>query len=364
MKPAQPLRILHLTAASDAGGLSRYLLDLCHGLQAGGHEVVIAGDRGVWHDRFTGAGYPWIDVPMRGSPIALRAAGRKIFDRLQGRTFDLIHTHYRRPTLVARQLQKRLAIPILYTVHQPRIILRGPWRWMTDFGDHVHAPSQDARRWLVDDARVPDEKITVIPHGIDINRFPQCDEAARLRARAALGVSPDAVVAAFVGRLDVPKNADWMVDVALAAPNATILIAGDGPDGPALRRSISRRKLTDRLRLLGEHEALPVYQAADALLFPSQREGFGLVCAEAMCVGIPVLRTRTGGTEEMIVENVTGRSVPIDRAAFAAAAAAFLSDPASLREMGSNAAKHIRADFTIDRQIEQTISLYRRLART
>jgi glycosyltransferase involved in cell wall biosynthesis len=362
MKPAQPLRILHLTAASDAGGLSRYLLDLCRGMQDRGHQTVIVGDRGVWHERFVEAGWPWIDVPMRGSPIALRKAARKILERLGDQPFDLIHTHYRRPTLVARHLQKRLGIPILYTVHQPRIILRGPWRWMTDFGDHVHAPSQDARRWLIEDGRVPDEKITVIPHGVEVSRYPKRDEATRQSARAGLNLSPDAVVAAFVGRLDVPKNADWMIDVALAAPNATILLAGDGPDAADLRRSISRRKLTDRVRLLGECDALPVYQAADALLSPSQREGFGLVCAEAMCVGIPVLRTSTGGAEEMIIENVTGRSVSIDRAAFAAAAAEFLSDRAALQKMGQNAAEHIRANFTLDRQIEQTISLYRRLA--
>jgi glycosyltransferase involved in cell wall biosynthesis len=351
------LRILHLTAASDAGGLSRYLLDVCHGLQAAGHQAVIAGDRGVWHDRFISAGFSWIEVSMRGSPLALRSAARQILDCLEGRGFDLIHTHYRRPTRVARLLQKQLRIPILYTVHQPRIILRGPWRWMTDFGDHVHAPSQDARRWLIADGRMPDEKITVIPHGVDVAKYPRRDDAARLRARRELGLPPDALVAAFVGRLDVPKNADWMLDVAAAVPHATILIAGDGPDAPALRR-----KSAGRLTMLDERDVLPVYQAADALLSPSQREGFGLVCAEAMCVGLPVLRTRTGGAEEMVIENVTGRTTPIDRAAFAAAAREFLADSPALRRMGQAAAEHIRANFTLNLQLERTIALYQRLA--
>jgi glycosyltransferase involved in cell wall biosynthesis len=64
----------------------------------------------------------------------------------------------------------------------------------------------------------------------------------------------------------------------------------------------------------------------------------------------------------MIVENVTGRSVPIDHDAFISAAIEFLSDELSLVRMGKAAAEHIRNNFTFDRQIEHTIALYRRLA--
>src|SRR6185503_2037344 len=116
--------------------------------------------------------------------------------------------------------------------------------------------------------------------------------------------------------------------------------------------------------LLGHRDPLPVYQAADAILLPSIREGFSLVCTEAMAVGTPALRTRTAGTQELIIEDVTGRSVEINHDRFVAAAVDFLSqDTATLRRMGATAAEHVRKNFTFDRQLDQTLALYRRVAK-
>jgi glycosyltransferase involved in cell wall biosynthesis len=364
MNNANPLRILHLTASSASGGLSRYLLDLCVGLRSRGHEATVAGMRGEWQQRFDGAGIPWIDLSMTGGPLALRKAGAILRRRIEEHPVDILHAHYRRCTIVARRAVAGGGPPILFTLHLSGIPLGLVRRWMSDFGDHTHAPSQNARQWLIDEARLAPDHITMIPHGIDASRIPKRDATQKSAARAALGIPPDALVAAFVGRLDDPKNAHWMLDVAEAAGQAIVLIAGDGPDAPILRRLIEERRLSSRVRMLGERDVLPIYQAADALLLPSLREGFGLVCAEAMCVGVPVLRTRTSGTEELIIEGTTGRSVPIDRRQFVSAAVEFLSDHAALQKMGDAAAEHIRSHFTPERQIDQTIELYRRLAAT
>ena len=115
------------------------------------------------------------------------------------------------------------------------------------------------------------------------------------------------------------------------------------------------------MQMLGARDPLPIYQAADALLLPSRREGFSLVSAEAMSVGVPVLRTHTSGTAETIVENVTGQSTPIDHDSFIATAIAFLSDPQRLHTMGRAAAVHMREHLTSQNQIDRTVSLYRRL---
>jgi glycosyltransferase involved in cell wall biosynthesis len=80
-----------------------------------------------------------------------------------------------------------------------------------------------------------------------------------------------------------------------------------------------------------------------------------------MCAGLPVLRTRTSGTKELIVEGATGRSVAIDRTEFIRGSIAFLSDRAALQRMGDSAAEHIRSNFTFDRQLSQTLALYQSL---
>ncbi len=361
------LRILHLTAGSDAGGLSRYVFDLCSAMHDQGHEVAVAGQRGAWHGLFAEAPWPWIDVPMKGGPLALWQSARTLRRYLAEHPVDVLHAHYRRATLVARGLQQERRPPLLYTLHLSGISLAGPRRWFTDFGDHAHVAAVEAERWLAEEAGVDPRRITLIPHGIDPGRFPPADAQTRQTARQSLGISPQALVAVYVGRLDYPKNEHWLLDVAAAArdrlPDLRVLIAGEGPDEADLRRRIGQLKLEGRVTLLtGRRDPLPVYQAADAMLLPSLREGFSLVCAEAMSVGVPVLRTRTAGTQELIVENVTGRSVPIDHEAFVSQAVEFLCDRPRLQEMSRSASRHVREHFRFDRQVEQTMALYRRLS--
>ena len=357
-----PIRVLHLTAGSDAGGLSRYIIDLGTALATEGHTVSVAGQRGPWHDLFAASPLAWIDAPLKGGPLTLWAAARSLSRWLDDHPVDLLHVHYRRAALVGRLVQRRHPVPMLYTLHLSDIPLRWPRRLLSDFGDHTHAASVDAVPWLTDVARVPPDRITVVPHGIDPHRFPVPDEPTRTAARSALGFAPDDTVAAYVGRLDDPKNVAWLLDVAAAVPMLRLVIAGEGPHEPALRFRIAAESLAPRVTLLtGRRDPVPVYHAADALLLPSAREGFSLVCAEAMSCGVPVLRTRTAGTAETLLEGVTGQSTPIDHDAFVNAALPFLSDRAALRQMGTAAADHVRRQLPFDRQLRDTLALYRRL---
>jgi glycosyltransferase involved in cell wall biosynthesis len=365
-EPPKRLSILHLLAGSDAGGLSRYVFDLCSALHAQGHRVAVAGERGAWHWLFENAPFPWIEVPLKGSPLKLFKSHNVLRRYILANPVHVLHTHYRRATIVARALQYHRKLPILYSVHLSHITIAGPRRWLSDFGDHTHCAATEAKFWLVQEARVPAKKITYIPHGIDPVKWPRADEATRLAARQKLGLQPDDRVALYVGRLDTPKNERWVIDVAEQArhtiPNLKILMAGDGPHESQVRKRIAADNLGDRVMLLGHCNPLTAYQAADALLLPSAREGFSLVCAEAMSVGVPVLRTRTSGTRELIIEDVTGRSVPINRDQFIAEAVDFLSDLPALRKMGAAASEHVRTNFTFDLQLARTIDLYRSLA--
>jgi len=363
--PNHPLRILHLTAGSDAGGISRYLFDLCSAMHAMGHSVSIAGERGDWHSLFAKAPWPWIDAPLKGGPLGLLRATRILRKHLAENPVDIIHVHYRKASLVARRLQKITPVPILYTLHLSHIPLGGVWGWLSDFGDHVHSPSSEGRQWLIDRAGVPADRITLIPHGVHAERFPVVTSEARRAARAQMDLADEDVVALYLGRLENPKNESWLTDLAdmsrSALPRLRILIAGEGPNADSVRRQVARLNVGDRVRLLPNQEPLPLIHAADALLLPSEREGFSYACAEAMCAGIPVLRTRTSGTKELIIEGITGRSVAIDHQGFLQAAVEFLSDIAVLRVMGTAAAAHIRENFTFEKQLADTIALYERL---
>jgi glycosyltransferase involved in cell wall biosynthesis len=363
------LRILHLTLGADAGGLSRYITDLSLAMHRLGHQITIAGDTGAWQWLFDSMPFPYIQIPLKGGLLAFRKSIRTMRDYIREHPIDLIHAHYRRGTLLGRRLQKTCDVPILYTVHLSHISLKFPRNLFTDFGDHTHVASPEARDWLIQDAHVSQEKISLIPHGVDVERFKVADENARRAAREAFGLSMTDRVALYVGRLDQfhPKHVEWLVDLVDIArdkiPNLKLLLVGEGPHEPFLRSKIAALRLKDRIILAGHRDPLPAYQAADALLLPSAREGFSLVCAEAMSVGVPCLRTRTSGTSLLIQENVTGRSVPVDRDKFLSAAIGFLSDQEALARMGRAAAQLIREKFTFQQQLQSTLDLYRSLAK-
>jgi glycosyltransferase involved in cell wall biosynthesis len=366
---SRPLRILHLTLGADAGGLSRYITDLSLAMHKLGHQITVAGDTGAWQWLFDSMPFPYVKIPLKGGLLAFQKSVRTMRDYLREHPVDLIHAHYRRGTLLGRRLQKTFDVPILYTVHLSHISLKFPRNLFTDFGDHSHVASPEARDWLLNDAHVPADRISLIPHGVDVDRFAVADEATKRAARESFGLSMGDRVAVYVGRLDQfhPKHVEWLVDLVDLArariPNLKLLLVGEGPHEPMLREQIARLNLTDRITLTGHRDPLSAYQAADALLLPSAREGFSLVCAEAMSVGVPCLRTRTSGTSLLIEENVTGRSVPVDRQTFINAAIEFLYDPDALARMGQASARLIREKFTFEQQLTATLDLYRHLAK-
>lgn len=365
--PTRPLRVLHIVDSLCRGGIAGYIVELGRAMKIAGQEVIIAGADSAWRGMCKRASLDTVETPVSGGVLSLIGAARRLERGLAEWRPDVIHTHYRRATIVGRLLQRRLAKsgrrpPLLYTLHLSDLAMGFPRRMLSDFGDHVHVASADACQWMVDTARYPADRITLIPHGIQVERFPVADESARVMARREFDLGETATVAAYVGRLDYPKNVDWLLDLAGRMPSLQLLIAGDGPDRPVLESAIANRGLGGRVRLLGERDPQSVYAAADVLLLPSLREGFSYVCGEAMSCGTPVLRTRTAGTTELIVEDVTGRSCAIEHEAFVSAAMAMLSLPRErLRQMGQAAAEHVRAHLRFEDQVKQTIELYERL---
>ena len=343
------MRVLHLTLAADAGGLSRYIVDLCVAMRDRGVESVVAGDAGAWDWAFAEAGVEYVRVPLKAGVGGLLKSRRV----LKGRQVDLIHTHYRRATLLGRLL--RTGAPLLYTLHLSHLPVGGWRRVLSDFGDHSHVPSRDGYDWLTRDLRVPADRVSLIPHGVDTGRFTPGD------TRTQFDLPPGATVACYVGRLDEPKNETWCLD-ALEGSDACLLVAGEGPREGAFREQVDRRGLAGRVTMLGHADPLAVYRAADVLLLPSGREGFSLVCAEAMAVGVPHVRTRTSGHTELTVAGVTGWATAIERRAWVDAAKAALADRRKLRAMAGDCVRHVVGGFTFERQVGETLGLYERLA--
>lgn len=172
---------------------------------------------------------------------------------------------------------------------------------------------------------MPEERIRVHHTGVDLDRFRPL---GRSPAKRRLGVDGPLVVAP--GNLVALKGQELVVEAIAGLPEATLLIAGEGPERRALEASIEALGLTSRVRLLGSvpPEDMPkLLAAADLMILPSEREGLANVWVESLACGTPILIADVGGAREVIDRPEAGRLVDRDPAAIAAAAREILASP-------------------------------------
>ena len=166
---------------------------------------------------------------------------------------------------------------------------------------------------LIERYRVAPDAITVIPRGVDPDRFAWAGAPERRAARAALGVDADRPWVAYVGALSPEKDPLMALELVAAEPDLGLLVAGDGP----LRDEFAAAAgpYGERVRLLGVlADPNAVYRAADAIVLTSQTEGVPGVLIEAAFTGTPAVAAAVGGVPDLFANGLEGASfAPGDR---------------------------------------------------
>lgn len=178
---------------------------------------------------------------------------------------------------------------------------------------------------------------------------------------------PSATTLLTVARHDPVKGIDVLLDaMALVAPPTCLVVIGDGPEGPALRRRCTQLGLDDRV----EFRSLPwdgtraadLMGAFDGFVLPSRIEGFPVTIAEAMLAGLPVVATEVGSVREAVEPGTTGWVVPSeDPPALAEAIGELVSDLDRARAMGAAGRAVASARFTVEATVEAYLDMYRRI---
>jgi glycosyltransferase involved in cell wall biosynthesis len=195
-------------------------------------------------------------------------------------------------------------------------------------------------------AGIPGERIHLLPHGVDVERFRPADPAEKEALRARLGLPRHAVLAVYSGRLLRGKGLEDLVE-AMASPllpgslHVVLLGSGEGllDVEPQLRRRVSERGLAARVRFAGRVDDVPDYlRACDLFVFPSLFEALGIALVEAAACGLPAVASRTGGIVDVVDDGRSGLLVPPGGVEpLAAAMAALAGDPARRAAMGREA---------------------------
>ena len=200
--------------------------------------------------------------------------------------------------------------------------------------------------------------IAVVPTGINVDQFRggRRDSAWR----SALGVGPGERVVLLVSRLAREKNIELAFAglAALGDPGAHLVLAGDGPARSALVAAAKAAGMLDRTHFLGHvpREALPgVYASADAFLFPSRTETQGLVLAEALIAGLPVVAVDTPATRDVLGD--AGHLVAPDPRALATALRGVLD----AHRGRQSAAPLALSRFSLEAQARKVVDVYETL---
>lgn len=172
--------------------------------------------------------------------------------------------------------------------------------------DHILVLSEYTRQKLLTTHGVAAVKISVLPGGVDLERFRPPDEKRSIRS--SLGLPEKNRILFTVRNLEPRMGLENLISAFRAVlgryKDVLLVIGGDGPLGPSLEDQAKREGLDDFVRFVGfiPEEQLPTYyQAADLFILPTRElEGFGLVTVEALASGLPVLGTPVGGTKEIL----------------------------------------------------------------
>jgi len=242
---------------------------------------------------------------------------RGVFLRKRG-AFDIVNTHFAVPSgPVGQALAAFYRVPNVLSVHggdlydpskslspHRHALLRFAVRRLLLAADAVVAQSRNTAGH-VEQIYGVSRAVKLIPLGID--RPPRVAGVAR----EEFGLPGDAFVMVTVGRLVSRKSTVQLVKALAASKcaDAHLLIVGDGPDAPNIRRAAAELGLSDRVHLLGQLSDEKKYRAlaaADVFASTSQHEGFGLVFLEAMAFGLPVLCYDHGGQTDFLTGGKTG----------------------------------------------------------
>jgi glycosyltransferase involved in cell wall biosynthesis len=256
---------------------------------------------------------PWLVLLV---PLFLAAFLRSA--RRAARDADLVHAHWL-PSAAVGLLTGR---PVIAQVWGTDVELarRVPWlaRPVLRRARIVIAPSTE----LAGAARALGARdVRVIPSGVDVP--------------ADAGAEEEPPFVLFAGRLSPEKGILELVEAANGIP---LVVAGDGP---------LRDRVPGALGFVPHDELVRLYGRAAVVAVPSHREGFGVVCAEAMAHGRPVVAGAVGGLLDLVVDGETGFHVPPgDVRALRSALERLLADPDLRRRLGSAGRERVRERFS------------------
>lgn len=311
-------------------------------------------------------GYPWQEIPNRGSGVdtfwGLYNPGLSKLIRTGKFDAVLCYLSYLSASFwISYFASRRSGAAFLFGTDASSLIPRssGSWKvhlkrayWprLFSLADQVFVPSS-ATRELMLSLRIPAERITLTPYSVDNDWWmAQSEKVDREAVRASWGAAPQTTVILFCAKLQPWKRPlDLLRAFAQAnLSDALLIYAGAGVQRRDLEKEAAALGVSHRVRFLGfvNQSQLPaVYTSADLMVLPSEYEPFAVVVNEASCCGCPVVASdRVGAARDLIAPVDPSLIYPCgDVRAISVLLSHLCRDREHLRELGQLARNHMRS---------------------
>lgn len=360
---SRTLRIAAHNGAPEWGGAEIAVSRLLAGLKERGHHTHLFCNRPLVQERAATYGIDTSRLHVGGD--ASLVSSLQVARALKRYEADLLLVGTFRKTLHLALGARLAGVPVVSRIGQSTDLPRNAkYRWLFRSAiDRVVVSATDvAKSYRTALPDLPDDRVTVIPKGIEV----PAGVPDRAGARASLGLPPAAVVVGIVARLVPEKRVERFIEAVARVPGCVALIVGDGPCRDALARQVGLIGEIDRIRFLGHvDDPWPIFAALDLLVVSSERESMANTMMEALASGVPVISTPVSGARDVLVEGVDPAAPPgrvvadFGASGLATALQRIVHDPALRQAMSAAASERARELYSMDRYLDRWEQLLR-----
>ncbi len=369
--------VLQVLPKLESGGVERGTCDVAAALARAGWRAIVASAGGPMTRELERAGAHHLTLPLESkNPLVMRRNAARLASLIKAHEVDIVHARSRAPAWSARAAARRTGRRFVTTFHgtygHATPIKRRYNRIMTG-GDKVIAISEFIAGHVRETYGVDDERLVVIPRGVDTARFdPATVSAERMIQLARAWRLPDDMpVVMLPGRLTHWKGQGVLIDALaeLGRLDLRCLLVGSSNGRRRYRREIEqrihKRGLETVVAIIEDcTDMAAAYMLADVVVSAStEPEAFGRVAVEAQAMGRPVIASDHGGARETVLPGETGWLVPPgDASALAKTLKTALALDSETREaVAVSAREHVGAHFTAERMCAETLAVYEAL---
>lgn len=354
------MNILQILPQLNFGGVETGTIDLAKRLTRLGHKCVIISGGGRQKELLSKFGIIHYEPPVhKKSPLSIMYSIKKVREIIREERIDLVHSRSRVPAIIGGIASYKEEVPFVTTCHgyYSKHIFSYPMTW----GKSVIVISNSIGRHMVDDFRLPIDRMRLIFRGVDLEQFSFKEPSIKTKQSFTIGM---------IGRITPLKGHRFfirsLVMVLRVMPDIKVLIVGDAPQSKKrfkeeLKSLVTRLELDRNVEFIGETDDVSeIMSRLDLLvLATTQQEGFGRVIIEAFASGVAVVATSVGGVLDIITSGKNGILVPPeDPKAMAEAILKILKNDKLRFSLIREARKTVQTKFSLDNMVKETLRVY------